>query len=59
MLHINMELHALPVQPAMPEAAGITSATKVSLGQTCSFMPLFNILCILTIYCQISVVISK
>ncbi len=34
MLHTNTELPVLPVQLAMLEAAGIISATKVSLGHT-------------------------
>lgn len=32
MLHTNMELLVLPVQQAMLEAAGTTSATKVRMG---------------------------
>ena len=43
-----MELPALPVLPAMVEAAGTTSATKVSLGQMVGFLPwpqLHNIIC--------------
>lgn len=45
MLHINMEHPALPVQPAMQEAAGTTSATKVSLGQTCGFLRCLCLVC--------------
>lgn len=34
MLHTNMELLVLPVQQAMLEAAGTTSATKVGEGHS-------------------------
>lgn len=36
-LHTNMELHVLPVQQAMLEAAGTISATRVGMRHICSF----------------------